>query len=337
MRGFVTKNANCKDAQALPADEKQALAQLVEQVRIELNDAPLATVSRLSAELNAIIKLYDGQITARQDIHHLLCTDTWLGEQTAELVAHWLRRQGITTEIRRQSSLQTESLENFQLALADLVCWCQETLPGYRQSGYRIVFNLTGGFKSVQGFLQTLAMFYADEAIYVFESGKELLRIPRLPLKLDMEGVVREHLAVFRRLGLKFDETVNAVLPETLLITVAGRSTLSAWGELVWEQVKPSVYAERVYPAPSAQVQFSDRFMESVKNLSAEHYEQINRCMDQLTLCLEKKQNVQGLDFKQLKQSQHGSTHELDAWADKRIYGHFANGILVLDRLGDHL
>jgi hypothetical protein len=59
-----------------------------------------------------------------------------------------------------------------------VIRWCQDTLPGYRESGYHIVFNLTGGFKSIQGWMQTLGMFYADEIVYIFETGKELLPGP---------------------------------------------------------------------------------------------------------------------------------------------------------------
>ena len=51
-------------------------------------------------------------------------------------------------------------------------------MPGYRQSHYRVVFNLVGGFKSLQGYMNTLGMFYADEIIYIFEAPTaDLIRI----------------------------------------------------------------------------------------------------------------------------------------------------------------
>jgi hypothetical protein len=122
--------------------------------------------------------------------------------------------------VHRQKDLRTDDLSSFQVALADIVRFCEETVEGYRKNGYRVIFNLTGGFKSVQGFLQTLALFYADETFYVFESSEELLRIPRLPVKMDAENIVREHLPVFRRLslGLKVDQEEIKKLPETFLL-----------------------------------------------------------------------------------------------------------------------
>jgi hypothetical protein len=45
-----------------------------------LDDATPATVHGLSAELNAISRLYEGDMNrARTDVHVLLCTDTWPG------------------------------------------------------------------------------------------------------------------------------------------------------------------------------------------------------------------------------------------------------------------
>src|SRR5699024_1659300 len=140
----------------------------------------------LSAELNGILTFYEDKLHKRQqDQHYLLCTDTWLGEQTAQLVKFWLEKHGLGVQLYRQSDLKTEDLTSFQLALSEIVKKFSVIIEGYCNQEYYIVFNLTGGFKSVQGFLQTLAMFYADEAIYIFETGTELLRIPRLPLQMS--------------------------------------------------------------------------------------------------------------------------------------------------------
>ncbi|PNK00579.1 hypothetical protein CEP12_18985, partial [Cylindrospermopsis raciborskii S14] len=97
-------------------------------------------------------------------------------EQTATLVEQWLRERGFTVNRIRQTDLQTKDIESFQIALSDIVEFFENTIPGYRDSQHKIIFNLTGGFKSVQGFLQTLATFYADETIYIFETAKDLLR-----------------------------------------------------------------------------------------------------------------------------------------------------------------
>jgi CRISPR/Cas system-associated protein Csm6 len=87
--------------------------------------------------------------------------------------------------------------------LAELIEWCEQTPPTFREKQIKVVFNLTGGFKSTNGWLQTLGMFYAGEIVYIFESQSEMLRIPRIPVAIDTAAVqiFRDHLAFFRRLA----------------------------------------------------------------------------------------------------------------------------------------
>lgn len=190
-RRLVGKYANTKQPEQISQEDKAKLESLVARVKEKLASADLDLASKMSAELNGIIKLYGGQLSNSQDYHVLVCTDTWLGEITATFVAEWLRAKGPTVEVKRQVDLQTKDITSFQIALSDLVIWCESIVTGYRKSGYKVVFNLTGGFKSVQGFLQTLSTFYADEAIYIFETAKDLLRIPRLPVEMSAEETVR--------------------------------------------------------------------------------------------------------------------------------------------------
>ncbi|MBK8043622.1 MAG: hypothetical protein IPK21_13770 [Haliscomenobacter sp.] len=89
-------------------------------------------------------------------------------------------------------------------AIKDLLKWCDETLPGYRTAGYEIIFNLTGGFKSLQGYLNTIGMFYADRIVYIFESGQEVIAIPKLPVKLEM-GIFYEQASIFLQLSQTSD------------------------------------------------------------------------------------------------------------------------------------
>jgi hypothetical protein len=119
------------------------------------------------------------------------------------------------------------------------------------KAGYRVVFNLTGGFKSVQGFMQALGMIYADESVYVFERTEQLLRLPRLPVQLDSTAILRQHLAVFRRIaaGLPVHEAEVADVPESLVNVLDGQAVFSPWGELVWQEAYRTVYgAELLEP-----------------------------------------------------------------------------------------
>lgn len=342
-RKLIGKYANTKTTAEIEPADLRILQNLVQKAQASLNFGDINNAAKLSAELNGIIKLCKGQFNNPQDHHLLLCTDTWLGETTATCVSDWLRSQGIFTEINRQTDLQTQDINAFQLALSDIVSWCAETIPGYKDSGYHIVFNLTGGFKSVQGFLQTLATFYADESIYIFETATELLRIPRLPVAMAAEATVRQNLVAFRRLALNLTTTNANNIPETLLLNIDNILSLSPWGDLVWKQIQKQLYSEAVHPSPSEKFAFGPGFEKSLKGLYGDRLILINKRLDQLAKCLETngQYNPPSLDFKALKGNPcPPSTHEIDAWSDgsaDRIFGHYEGDRLILDKLGPHL
>ncbi|TVQ60151.1 MAG: putative CRISPR-associated protein [Spirulina sp. DLM2.Bin59] len=338
-RKLVNQYANTKQPEQISPEDKAQLQSLAERVKHKLVSADLDLASQMSAELNGIIKLYNGQISNSHDYHVLLCTDTWLGETTATFVSEWLKAKGHTVQINRQTDLQTKDINSFQIALSEIVTWCEENLTNYRNSGYKIIFNLTGGFKSVQGFLQTLATFYADETIYIFETSKDLLRIPRLPVEMAAEETVRQNLETFRRLSIELPISKKPNIPETLLINIDGQIGLSPWGDLVWKQTKRKIYSNSLHPSPSKQLTFGSKFEYSVKGISADRLILVNERIDQLSKNLETKgqYNPPSLDLKTLKGNPcPPSTHEIDAWADqdaKRIFGHYDNNCFVLDKL----
>jgi len=344
-RKLVTDHANAKNPEDIAELEQSTLRDLrdlIDEVEKWIPTASIDDIAKHSAELNLITKFYSNQEKfPSQDYHLLLCTDTWLGEETAKLIQKWLTAQGARSEIKRQRDLQTVDLESFQLALSELVHWCETTLPGWQQNQYKIIFNLTGGFKSVQGFMQALAMFYADETLYMFESAPTLLRIPRLPVpvSIDTVPVVEKHLQTFRRLALGLLlVSMPAKFPETLLMRIKGEAVLSEWGQLVWERGKKEVYPKRIHPPPSSKLQFGPQFMNSTRNCKEDRIAIINQRIDDLARHLERGANVLSLDFKPLRGNPNSpSTHECDAWSDRdarRLYGHFdEDNVFILDKL----
>jgi putative CRISPR-associated protein (TIGR02619 family) len=339
-RNLLNQHSNAKTLEDTASDGTR-LERVLAAKRQTIAQAETGEVGKLSAELNALVKLYEGDLSrASHDYHVLLCTDTWLGEQAAEMVCDWLQGKGLKVEVKRQTDLQTADVVSFQAALSDIVQWCEVTLPGYQQRGYHIIFNLTGGFKSVQGFLQTLAMFYADESVYVFESAKDLLRIPRLPVQLNDEGVLAKYVNAFRRLGAKLPvpQDKTAGIPETMLMVMDGQATLSPWGEIVWQRGWKALYEERLHPAPSEKIVYGDAFQKSLAELSPNRIKEVNQKIDDLAKYLELGHHLRSLDLKELKGNPRpGSTHELDAWSDqdaKRIFCHYdEQKRLVLDSL----
>lgn len=342
-RKMVGTYANVKAFEAIPSEDGRHLKTIIQEVRKKLMDSDHAAASGMSAEINALIRLYRGDFSAiGKDIHQLLCTDTWLGQETSSMVADWLKQKGAhNVSVKRQVDLQTASIEPFQLALSDLARWAGEELPLYRARNYEIIFNLTGGFKSVQGFLQVLGMFHADEMVYVFETGGDLLRIPRLPVQMAAADSIRENLEVFRRLAAGCSVGSIDTIPETMRMQIGDETALSPWGNIVWMESRQAIYAEALHPSPSAKIRYGDHFADTVKRHASERLAEINRKIDDLMVFMEQGKNRQGLDFKQLKNGPHkGSTHEIDAWHDggaMRIFGHYEGGVFVLDRLDEGL
>jgi putative CRISPR-associated protein (TIGR02619 family) len=336
-------HANTKSEGEINSNDLSRMESIIARASDMLNRAELVAVGALSAELNAILKFYQNRRPRKQDCHVLLCTDTWLGEKAALLVQGWLIQFGVNALLERRTDLQTRDLDSFRVALSELVGWCEENIPPYRQKNYKVIFNLTGGFKSINGFLQALAMIYADETIYVFESEDELLRLPRLPIQIDEEIAVRKELTVFRRLSNRLNVTDTSGIAETLLWEIEQKTSLSPWGELVWQRTRRSIYVEKLWPSPCEKIRFGEAFEKSLSGCEKDRLYLVNLRIDDLALHLESATgaNRRRLDLKPLKGNlQWPSTHEIDAWSDgdaKRIFGHFDEQVFVLDRLNDAL
>ncbi|MEN9243787.1 MAG: hypothetical protein Q6K81_02720, partial [Gloeomargarita sp. DG02_5_bins_242] len=341
IKPVLTATADAREKDLSP-EQKINLEIYIKKRRQAILSADVSAVSKWSAELNGILSYYGGQIPPKADIHILLATATYQGQQTTQLIASWLQQQGCQVQIAEVSpDLNVRSADEFRLAMAELVEWAERTLPGYRESQYQIVFNLTGGFKSVNGFLQTIGMFYADECVYIFQNSSELIQIPRLPIKLDVEGMIGANLLTFRRLDQQQDLSTAecAKLPETLLFISDGKARLSEWGQLVWQRCKQQYYSQQLLEPLSPKIRYSDAFRKTVAALPPQRKEIINKQLDQLSRCLDSQQtyNPKSLDFKALKGNPYPSTHQCDAWSDldaQRLFGHFEGDTFVIDQLG---
>ncbi len=94
--------------------------------------------------------------------------------------------------------------------------------------------------------LQTIGMFYADEIIYIFESGSSLLRIPKLPVKIDTHGVIEQNITIFRLLELgeiTYENVLN--IPEIFWVKIDGEVGFSPWGKIAWLRAKDSLYEKK--------------------------------------------------------------------------------------------
>jgi putative CRISPR-associated protein (TIGR02619 family) len=299
----------------------------------------------MSAELNSLIKYKKGDFNP-SDYYVLLCTDTYLGEITANIIKSWLEKKGCSVLLYRQKDLQTAELIPFKLALSDLVKFVEEIVLEFKNKGYKIIFNLTGGFKSVQGFLQVLAMFYADKALYIFESGNELLEIPRLPVELKKIDVVKNHLISFRKLSFgnfspQHIEDIEKI-PETFLLQLDGKVGLSPWGEIVWHRAKREIYQEKIWPPPLDNIIFEKDFFKNFEKLVGKdtaRMREFNERIDDLCLFLLEKKGLRRLRFKELKANPKPPyTHEFYPFTGKalRCFCRFEEDKLIIS-LDEHL
>lgn len=345
-RHTVIQYANAQRQDDIPSPERERLQSLLDQARTDLAGADHAKLQGMSAEFNGLLHLFPELPVHSKTLHWLLATDTWLGMSAATQIAETLKCMGQVADVKRIPGLRTDSLDNFQDAVSELARLCAQEIAGMRESGWRVIFNLTGGFKSVQGFMQALAMIYADESIYVFEGSEELLRIPRLPVELDAENIVRKHEQVFRRLhaGLTVATSDVEALSPTLYMADDGKVVLSFWGDAVWAQAKNKLLGEHLWPPVSPKLKYGEHFHRSVENGCAgeqDRKRQINEQLLKLARHLEDESyKPASLGFKKLQQEHAHSTHECYAWSDrdaKRIFGHYEKGIFVLDKLDKHL
>lgn len=345
-------NDNGQEFASRPEHERETVNTHLEEVTRKLAQADIECACRMSAELNGIVTFFDRnlppKVCDRPVMHFLIHSDTYLGERAANAVAEWLRAQGQTsTSPTPIKGMNTRRVEDYETSMTELIKWCHETLPKYQKSGYHIVFNLVGGFKALQGYMQTLGMFYADETIYLFERGGELLRIPRLSIRLAYDEEIQSHLDVFRRLeayddGVPVNE-VAGLSPLLFFHPPGDRVMLSAWGELVWNQTKDSLLGKELLEPLSKHLIYAEPFRREFDSLERDRKVIVNQRLDQLARYLDSgmRDCPSSLSFKKLAgKPVRGSTHECYAWSDqdaRRLFGHFEGEQFVVDALESHL
>lgn len=320
--------------------DSSRLGSLIDERRERLKTADEPTRRKMSAELNGIGAVFD-RYKPKQLFHLLVHTDTAPGKATADLVQEALGNQ---TSLVSAGGLRTNDLGSFRAALADLTKQLDELVRSYREKGWFVVFNLTGGFKSLNGYLQTLAMISADRCVFLFEGAPELMEIPRLPVRLVEIDELRQHAALFRRLAVGYTVRVSDATgaPDLLLIEVDGQVTTSVLGDVVWARHREALFAEKLLPPLSTKVRVADAVQKAFAGLEAAQKVHVNEAFDEFSAHADNgRPLMKSRTFKKLQGDPvSGSTHELYAWSEGatgRLFGHYEGGVFVFDRLEKHL
>jgi putative CRISPR-associated protein (TIGR02619 family) len=328
----------------LSDEDERRLAAHSDKRRQRLLEADTAAQSRLSAELNAVYGTIE-RWKPKQVTHLLIQSSTAVGEAAAKLISAALeRRSRETVELRTADGLQTTDGTSFHDALSGLTKQLEETLPGYKDSGWTITFNLNGGFKSVSAFLQALGMLYADRCVFRFEGARDLMEIPRLPIQLADVEEVQRNLVIFRKIKYWYpvDERDVVGIPESLLQTLDGRVELSIWGDVVWNRAEAHVLSQTLCEPLSRRLRLTEKVRRSFDKLPNERKVQVNRALDGLAAQLDGV-GVPGAanTFRPLAgKPSPPSTHELYLWTDgnaSRLFGHHEGDVFVADSIDKHL
>ena len=341
---FLRSNANKREEQYTPEDLAR-IQKIANERRARLLSADEEEARRLSAELNGFIGYYrrgNGPEEVARDVHYLIHTDTYQGKIAAGLLRDWGAARGINLTPIQIDDLNTASVEEFRMGINNLVDWCVTALPGYRAQGYEVIFNLVGGFKSLQGYMQTLGMFYADETIYIFETGSELLSIPRLPVDFAVQAKqsVIDHFDTFRRMQREDLPCAEcAGIPETLLYIVDGKCSLSEWGRVIWGECQKEAYSQRILPPASPRVVVSDKVRKQAGGFEQDRIMRLNQALDKLSRHVETggKENLHGCDLRKLTGDPvPPATHEFNLWPDMggwRGFCHWEGDKLIVDSI----
>lgn len=347
IRSIITKYSNETQWHHLPEPTALEIQHHIEcRKNLLLNETDTNVIKSLSAELNGLLTFHNSIANdnqTNQDIYYLLATDTLFGRATAEIIASWLNKKGLNAQIITENGLRTAQLREFRQALSSLAKKLVENFESYKHSGYKIYINLTGGFKSLNGFLQALASLYADETFYLFEGSNELMFIPKLPFRLEAESLIEQNLTAFRRLSndLQINPTTASQIPDVLLFEVDDHLMLSEWGELLWQSHKAQIY-QKFLPSISSKIIYTPEFSDSVKHLPINLIPKLNSTIEQLAVYAESngKINLRSLDAKPLKEKQY---RDKDMWEcdiegnNYRIFMIKADTDFILQKAGQAL
>lgn len=230
-----------KKAGMLSPEAQEILNTLSSRAWKGMSEAENGRLHRISAELNALSALYEGRLIGsgkQGDQHIIIASDTAPGRATADALDRFLSAQGFSTHCPVIEDLDTVDTRTYRNGVHNLLKFIEENLKGYREAGYRIIFNLSGGFKSLAGYLTGIGMIYADEIAFIFEGqGSQLVRITPPPVKLD-EGLAERH---FGSLALLAEEAClpTEALPDVPLTFVERDDLcmLSIWGRILWNRL----------------------------------------------------------------------------------------------------
>lgn len=337
-------NANLTDKNLEKgSDIDKIIKSLKQSAETKLNEVNTIGIKEASAELNGIYGLYNDQLeNGKLDHHVLITTDTAQGQVTANIVEKFLRARKISVEVYTPEKLSTADNKVFNQGIDNLLDWLDRRVKEDKEKNYEIYFNLVGGFKALQGCMNTMGMFYADKIIYVFEGvPSNLITIPRLPITVDYSRL-KDHVSILALLdagaGLLPSKTEN--IPEAMIAEIDGKMTISNWGQLIWNQCKDEFLSQELQEFP--RLSYEGTFKKDYKTISkAKEKVELQKTLATVSGLLEESNGdtrdlVKSVSYSPYKGAKEKEVYHFYVGIHWRVSCKLSNGNLTLRYYGTH-
>jgi putative CRISPR-associated protein (TIGR02619 family) len=356
---LLIKHLN-KREEELSITDKVLIDHYFALIKQTIVDKSKEELSLLSAETNAIVKYFEDCQRRNKSYsviqHYLIVTDTYIGQRVGEMLKlaiennHNLGQSISSAEIKKIKYLNTDSISNFKLGLSELTKEVLDLINYYGGDRKLFTFNLSGGFKGVLAYLNTIANIYAEETIYIFENGKDLLVIPSFPVeKLSPENmqIIQDNFEVLRRLNnnhrINFSQLSK--LDNFYVETDGNLCDFTNYGRMIFNQYKQVAYGQKIYTPTHKRISFGKKFIESIMSLTKNELRLINEQLDLLSRYCEHGINPKKLDYKKLKcsniqRSGINVAYEFDAFGGnnpRRCYCNQQGENIIIEVLDRHL
>ncbi|WP_066382183.1 hypothetical protein [Anabaena sp. CA = ATCC 33047] len=266
----LRKTANCstEEVDKYHEDVATIIQTLKERAEEKLN-GDIDDIREASAELKGIYGIYNQDIDqGKEDTHLLITTDTAQGLIAAELIETFLKNQGLkNTSTYYTPGFSLNESATFAEGIANLFTYIQEVITSFKNNQYTICFNLVGSFKAIQGYFNTIGMFYADEIVYVFEGSDEIIRIPKLPVQVNKSSIepYKVQLAMMEVGDVPKSWQAAEKLPYDWRLVDGQDMTLSTWGKLLWSQCSDFFLSQdKLLDFPN--IHYEQSFIDDYKN-----------------------------------------------------------------------
>lgn len=298
-RDFIGKISN-KVESDLSKEEKEKIKFLLQEAEKSLN--PCTDLKKVSAESNTILSYYKIFDSIKDNIY-LLNTDTYIGEETAKLLQSFIAEKTKTSVNQITiKNLKMDSYKNFSEGLKYL--HSDELLSIYKtgNANTKVIFILSGGFKAMTGYMQAIGMLYADEVVYQFETSENFVRIPKLPVQLNLSQTQKQTLRL-----LSFEQKPTELqlkeLSDTIYLKIGNEYALDNLGLLLWEKVKDEDFYAELQPSLYDKLIYSDNFKKDYEKLQLSERKKLGDSLDRVAMYLKTsnpKYNVSHINFHSL-------------------------------------